>query len=447
MSEAAAVGRFRSTAREILAAVVTFSAMSYILCVQPALMSGEMAGTPTGMNTGALLTTTCLVSAFGCFLMGFWARYPFALAPGMGENFFTVLGVMPLCAALLNKPMGEAAVWQLALGVVFISGLLFLLLTLLGVRTFLIRAVSPSLKTAFGVGIGLFIADLGLKNAGFYQIIENQPKLGTMASWDMAIFFLGLIVSVVLTSRRVPGAILIGMFTSAMLALAVGKIHYTGLIGLPNDPSPVMGKMDLSGVIRHLPALLPSFLILCFMDVFDTFGTVVGIGQKAGMMKDGTLPRCERVFAADALATLFGALGGQSTVTSFLESAAGVESGGRTGLTAVLVGVFFLLSLFFTPNVLADGGCASVTAAAALVFVGMLMMQGVGEIEWSDPTEALPAFVIIAGIPLTQSIADGIIFGLILWPILKLLTGRARDVAWPLYPTAILLIAYAVFVH
>ncbi len=439
-------GRIRLAAREFLAAVVTFSAMSYILCVQPALMSGQMSGTLTGMNPGALLTTTCLVSAFGCFLMGFWARYPFALAPGMGENFFTVMGVLPLCAAVLNQPIGEAAVWQLTLGVVFIAGLLFFLLSLMGARTFLIRAVSPSLKTAFGVGIGLFIADLGLKNAGFYQIIDNQPKLGVIASWDMAIFLLGLIVSVVLTSRRVPGAILIGIAASAALALAAGKIRYAGLVGLPNNPLPVMGKMDFSGVFRYLPALFPSIFILCFMDLFDTFGTVVGISQKAGMMKDGTLPRCERVFASDALATIFGAVGGHSTVTSFLESAAGVESGGRTGLTAVLVGVFFLLSLFFTPIVLAVGGCASVTAAA-LVFVGMLMMQGIGKIEWSDPTEALPAFIIIAGIPLTQSIADGIIFGLILWPILKLLTGRVREVAWPLYPLAILLIAYAVFIH
>lgn len=432
--------------REFLAAVVTFSTMAYILCVQPALMSGEMLGMNTGMDKGALLTSTCIVSAFGSILMGLLARYPFALAPGMGPNFFVVCTVIPLCAGLAGAEVGESSAWQLALGVVLVSGALFFILSILGFRSFLIKAISPSLKMSFGVGIGLLIAYLGLKNAGLIIVENNNLTAGNLVAWEPAIFLLGLVVCSVFHHFRVPGAVLLGIAASALLAVLTGKLKLNGILGLPASPAPVFFKADAAGVYHHLVPLLPSILILCFMDIFDTFGTVIGVGQKAGMLtSDGKLPRCEQVFAADAAATMFGALGGHSTVTTFLESAAGIASGGRTGLTAVLVGVLFLLSLFFSPLMLAVGSCGAVTSCA-LVFVGILMMSAAAQIEWDDITEGVPAALVAFGIPFTGSIATGIMFGLIVWPWLKLLTGRWSEAHPAMYFLSLLLIAYAVFV-
>lgn len=437
-----------TVSREILAGVVTFATMAYILCVQPALMSGQLLGTETGMNYQALVTTTCLASAFGCFLMGLLSRYPFALAPGMGTNFFVICELFPACAAILGLQTGCGApeIWMLAMAVVFLSGILFFLLSMLRVRHLLLDLISPSLKMAICGGIGFFIAFLGLRNGGILTITHDQPALGSMVSWDAAIFLTGFLVSSVLLVRKVPGTILLGIFASACVAFAAGKITISQIVGLPANPLGIVGHLALGTACQHLWTLLPFIFILTFMDVFDTFGTVIGIGHQAGFMKDGKLPRIERVFAADACATMAGAVLGHSTVTTFLESAAGVESGGRTGLVSVVVGVLFLAALFFSPLLIAIGSCPPVTASA-LVLVGILMTRSLKSIEWDDLTEVIPAFLIMIGIPFFNSIANGILCGLVVYPFLKLLTGRVRETTPGMFVLALILTAYLIFVR
>lgn len=429
--------------RELTAGGVTFAAMSYILCIQPALLSGEMLGTETGMSFSALVTTTCLASAFGSILMGLAANYPFALAPGMGENFFLVVSLFPVCAAVLGGRVGDANVWQLAMGVLFCAGALFFLLSLFRVRELLLDLVSDSMKSAIAVGIGLFIAFLGLQGAGLVTVNDGQLVMGNLFSRDVGVFLIGLVIAMTLMARRVPGGIFIGMLAAGLVAFFIGKIRFLGVCSLPPSPLSVIGKADIAGVWKLLPQLWPSILILTFMDMFDTFGTAVGIGRQAGFMKGENYPRIERVFMADASASMAGSLMGHSTVTCFIESAAGVASGGRTGLTAITVGVLFLLSMFFTPVVTAFGGYRPITASA-LVLVGVMMMQQVRQIDWSDLSEAIPSFSVIAGMAFTQSIANGILFGLIAWPFAKLICGKARETRFGNWPLAALLILYLV---
>ena len=433
--------------REVLAGCVTFVTMAYILCIQPALMSGAMIGTDTGMPAEALLVTTCIASAFACFLMGFYANYPLALAPGMGNNFFVVCELFPACALALGMNVGEAAVWQLAIGTVFIAGCLFLIISLLKVRNHLLVLMSRSSKMGICAGIGLFIAYLGLKNAGILVIENDQPSMGAFMTPDSAIFWSGLFVSAVLMIRKVPGAILIGMAVSTLAALGFGSMEIAGVFEIPADPMEVAGKMDLAGVWANLKHLVPFIFILLFMDVFDTFGSVIGVSHQAGFMKeDGTIPRMDRIFLADALGTMFGAFCGHSTVTTYVESASGVESGGRTGLTAVTVGVLFLVSIFFAPLILSIASCPPVTAPA-LVIVGVLMAGSLAHIDWQDKTEALPAFLILAGIPFFCSIASGILCGVIVYPFLKLLTGRVKETTPGMFILAAIMLVYALFLR
>jgi len=455
-----------TTARtEFAAGLTTFLTMSYIIFVQPAVLSGVMFGQPTGMDFGAITTATCLAAALASAIMGLYARYPIAQAPGMGENFFFVFTAIPVAAAA-----GAAVPWATALGAVFISGVLFLVLSLVGAREAVMNAISPSMKHAIAGGIGLFIAFIGLQNAG---LIVKDPGTAVrlnphFASPDLIVFFTGLLVAASLHARRIRGSILWGILAGGLLAVAMKLLlplagpAVTGarlvaesglvtrfeiadhLVAAPPSLGPTLLQMDLRGALSL--AMLPVVAIFLFMVFFDTVGTLVGVAQQARLMRDDRLPRARQAFVSDAVGTVAGAALGTSTVTSYIESATGVEQGGRTGLTAVTVAVLFLVALFFSPVVEMLGGYAPVTAPA-LVLVGGMMLRNVRHIDWDDYTELLPSFLVLLGIPLSYSIADGLALGFIAYPLLKLLGGRVREVRWVSWLVATLLLGYFVFVR
>jgi len=437
---------FQLTARgtdvrtEVMAGLTTFLTMAYIIFVQPAVLSTDLAGRPTGMDLGAVLVATCLGSAFASVLMGLLADYPIALAPGMGENFFFVTVVMTLAG------MGVPDAWQTALGMVFLSGVAFILLTLFRVREAVIDAISPSMRNGIAVGIGLFIASIGLQHAGLIvgrpgTLVGLSNRLGTA---DIAVFGVGLLGAGALLARRVRGALLWGILASTVLALALGKIQYAGLVGLPEVHGRAAFSMNIGRALD--PALLPFIIVFLFMGLFDTVGTLVGVAERAGLMEENKLPRANRALLADATGITAGACLGTSTITCYIESAAGVAAGGRTGLTAVVTGGLFLAALLFGPLVKMIAGYPPITAPA-LVLVGAMMLQSARRIEWDDPSEALPVFLTVAGIPLSSSIADGLALGFIAYPIVKLLGGRWRDVHWLGYVMALLLVAYLLLVR
>ncbi len=433
---------------EIIAGLSTFAAMAYIICIQPALFSGQMTGTVTGMPFGALITTTCIASAFGTLLMGLLANYPIGLAPGMGTNFFVLFSVMGTCAAVTGSRTGDPVIWQTAMGVVLISGVIFLAVSFTGLRKMILNSMSPSLKFAIVTGIGLFIAMLGLKNGGIIGVENGQWTLKTAGKDTPSfIFFAGLIVITTLRYYRVKGSVLIGILFSALVALLCGRIQISGVVGMPADPMPLVFQADVGTVFRHFLELLPLIFICFFMDMFDTMGSVLGVAVSAKLLnQNNEIERIEKIFAADAAATVAGALCGQSTVTSYLESAAGVEAGGRTGLVAVVISLCFLLSMFFSPLIMAVAGYAPVTAAA-LVVVGVMMMQSVAKIQWEDYTEGVPAFLIFAGIPFSNSIIGGIAIGLILYPFIKICSGRIKDLNWFSWLSAACLMLYLVLLN
>lgn len=411
---------------EILAGITTFMTLAYIIFVQPAVLSGKMGGNP-GMDFGAVMAATCLAGALATLIMGLYANYPIAQAPGMGENFFFVFTVIPAAALVISSNgLQNTTPWQIALGVVFIAGVLFLILSLLKVREAIINSISPSLKNGIAVGIGLFIAFIGLKNAGI--VVANPGTLvsltGNIASNNILVFGVGFIVMAVLHSRKVRGFILWGLFTGLLLSLALKKVVYTGVFSTPPSMAPTFLKMDIVHALAL--QLWPLIIVFLFMDVFDTLGTIIGVSEQAGFIKDNKLPRAGKALLSDAVGTVAGAAMGTSTVTSYIESATGVEHGGRTGLTSVATAACFLLALFFKPLVSMVAEFPPITAPA-LVLVGTMMFKNVVKINWKDYTESIPAFLIIGGIPLTFSIADGLAFGMICYPIIKLLTGRGRE--------------------
>ena len=431
----------RTTVRtEILAGVTTFLTMAYIIFVQPAVLSTDFAGNPTGMDFGAVFFATCVASAIATALMGLYARYPIALAPGMGENFFFVSVVMAL------GTMGVTDAWKTALAMVFISGALFVVLSVLRVREVIMDGISPSLGNGIAAGIGLFIAFIGLKNGG---VIIGKP--GTLVglnthivSAEFAVFGFGLLVTAILHVRRVKGSILLGILAGALLAGLLGKVHFEGVIGWPRIERSAIWQMDFRQAFSL--TCFPFIIVFLFMLVFDTVGTLVGVSEQAGLMKNNRLPRASRALMTDAVGTVAGAALGTSTVTSFIESAAGVEEGGRTGLTAVTVAVLFLVALVFSPIVAMVGKFAPITAPA-LIVVGVLMMRNARRIDWEDYSEAIPAFLVMIGIPLSYSIADGLALGFISYPLIKLFSGRAKEVKWPIYLLAVILIIYFVLVR
>jgi AGZA family xanthine/uracil permease-like MFS transporter len=440
--------------REIAAGATTFLTMSYIIVVQPAVLSGRMFGIDTGLDFGAVTTATCLAAALATALMALYARTPIAQAPGMGENFFVALTVIPAAAAA-----GHSNPWQVALGVVFVSGLLFLLLSLLGWRRVLSDAISPSLRAGIAGGIGLFIAFIGLRNAGLV-LADPATAVRLNPDWlspDLLVFFCGLFAAAGLHARRVPGSILWGIGVATLVAVlldlllpdaarsGMGDFAIAGgILAPPPSISPTLFKMDLIGVLT-VP-MLSYVLVLLLMDFFDTLGTLVGVTEAAGLVEKGAFPHPERAYLSDAVGTVVGAAMGTSTVTSFIESAAGVEQGARTGLAGLTTALLFLLALFFAPLVATVGSYPPLTAPA-LVLVGAMMLRSVRRIDWFDTTEALPAFLILIGIPLSYSIIDGLAVGLIAYPVVKLASGRARELRWPMVASGVVLLLYLVILH
>lgn len=451
--------------RELVAGLITFLTMAYIIAVQPAVLSGEALGQKTGMDAGTVMTATCLAAALATAVMGLYARYPIAQAPGMGENFFFVLSAIPVGAAVLGGAAGEG--WRVALGAVFWSGIIFLFLSLIGVRERIFDAVSPSMKHAIGVGIGLFIAFIGLRGSNL--VVADPGTLVTLnkhfTSPDILVFAVGFLVIAVLQARQVPGSILWGIVAATLLAITLkyglpasrieSEIWSKSMlqerfqlaetvVRFPPSLAPTFFRMDVVNALHF--RMLPLVLIFLFMLMFDTIGTLIAVCNQAGLLKENKLPRVRQALVSDALGTVAGACLGTSTVTSFIESGAGVQHGGRTGLTALTVAVLFLLALFFSPIVQMVSSYPPLTAPA-LVFVGSMMMRGVEQIEWDDTTEAIPSFLTIIGIPLAFSIADGMALGLITYPIVKLLGGKGKDVPWVMYLMALILIAYFVLVR
>ncbi|MFH1039005.1 MAG: NCS2 family permease [PVC group bacterium] len=415
------------------AGATTFLTLAYIIFVQPAVLSGKMFGMGTGMDFGAIMTATCLAGALATLIMGVYANYPIAQAPGMGENFFFVFSVIPAAAALIAaRGWKEVAPWEVALGVVFISGVLFLILSLLKVRQVLIDSVSPSLKNGIAVGIGVFIAFIGLQNA---RIVVASPGTLVMLTRnivnpDVLVFGIGLLTMAVLYTRKVRGAILIGIGAGLLASLVLGKVTYSGILSPPPSLAPTLLKMDILHALAF--KLWPYIIIFLFMDVFDTLGTLIGVAEQAGFIRDNRLPRAGRALLSDAVGTVVGAMMGTSTVTSFIESATGVAHGGRTGFASVVTAGCFLFALFFSPLVAMVANYPPITAPA-LVVVGALMIRNVVKIDWSDFTECFPAFLVIIGIPLSYSIADGIAWSFISYPLIKLFSGRQREVSWVTY--------------
>ena len=425
---------------EVLAGVTTFMTMAYILFVQPAVLSRDFTGNPTGLSPEAVLFATCVAGFLGCLLMGLLANYPIAQAPGMGENFFFVTVVMGLSAA------GFSESWRVALGIIFLAGLLFLLLCLLGLQSAIIDGISPSLKNGIAVGIGLFICFIGLKGAG---VVIESPGTAVRLNPDVRdpgvlIFLVGLLTIGVLSAFQVRGAILWGILVNALIALLTGQQAWQGVVGFPQEVA--LFPFDFGWLVRPETYLtvVPYVVVFLFMDVFDTAGTLIGVGEQAGFIKDNRLPRAKQALLSDALATVAGSCLGTSTVTSYIESSAGVACGGRTGLVSVTTGLLFLLALFFTPLAQSLGGYPPVTAPA-LFLVGCMMAKNMRRIEWEDVTEAIPAFFIMTGIPFFHNISDGIAAGLVTYPILKLLAGRGREVSPVLYVVAVLFVLRYVF--
>ena len=423
-----------SVSTEVFAGCTTFLTLAYILFVQPALLSS------LGLDFGAVFVATCLASALATLLMAGLANYPIAVAPAMGHNFyfaFTVVGVM-------------AVPWEVALGGV--AGALFVVTAGFGLRELLITAIPMSLKYAIATGIGLLIAMIGFQWAG---IIVASPEtlvtLGNLRTSPVLVSLTGLVVMAVLWVRGVQWAILIGILVATGVAWFGGLIEPQGVASLPPSLLPTLGQLDVIGALR--PEMAGVIFVFFFLALFDSVGTLVAVGEQAGLMRDGKLPRARGALLADAIGTVAGAGLGTSTVTAYVESATGVAAGGRTGLTAVVIAALFLLSLFFSPLVSMIGGGydagGGVTlypvVAPALILVGTMMVRGVRRIDWDDPTEALPAFLTIMVMPLTISITDGIAFGFVAWVSLKLARGRASEVHWLLYLfAALFLFRYAV---
>ncbi|KQY93402.1 guanine permease [Caulobacter sp. Root1455] len=412
---------------ELLAGVTTFMTMAYIVVVNPAIL-GE-----AGLPVAAVAAATCLAAGLGSILMGLIANYPLALAPGMGLNAYFTYTVV--------KGMGVP--WETALGCVFLSGVAFLILTLVGVRQMIVAAIPKPLFSAVAAGVGLFIAFIGLKEAGI--IVANPATtvaLGDLTTPTAAVAIMGLVLIAVLQAWRVKGAILIGILLTTAAGWALGLAKIAPATSSLADLTATAFKMDVVGAFNLRGgvglALLEIIFVFLFVDLFDNVGTLVAVTKKAGLQApDGSIPRLNRILIADSAATMIGAAAGTSTVTSYIESAAGVTAGGRTGLTAVVVGVLFLVTLFFAPLVQAIPAAAT---APALILVGAMMVGALVDVDWADPTVAIPAFLTLITIPLTFSIANGLAFGITSYAVLRLLTGKIGKGDW------LLLILAALFV-
>ncbi len=408
-----------SVRRESLAGVTTFLAMAYITVVNPSILSDA------GMDFGAVFVATCLAGAIGSIAMGLLANYPIALAPGMGQNAFFTFGVV----------LGMGHSWQTALGAVFISGVIFVALSVLPVREWLINAIPRNLKLGIAAGIGLFLGFIALTNAGI--VIDSPATLvtiGDLTAFEPLVCLAAFALIAALSSRRIPGAVIIGILFATGLGWAFGAAEFKGVISMPPSPAPVFMQMDLASAFQW--SMVTVILSMLIVDVFDTAGTLVGVATRAKLVDaDGKLPRLRRALLADSGATVAGAVVGTSSTTSYIESAAGVEAGGRTGLTAVVCGLAFLVCLFFAP--LAQSVPAYATAAA-LLFVACLMARSLADLDWTDITESAPAVVAALAMPLSFSIAEGIGLGFITYLLIKLISGRVADCSIAVWTIAII---------
>lgn len=408
---------------EILAGITTFMTMAYILAVNPGILSAA------GMDKDALFTATALSAVVATLVMALLAKLPFALAPGMGLNAFFAFAVV----------IGMGKSWEFALTAIFLEGIIFIILTIFNIREMIINAIPMNIKHAVSAGIGLFIAFIGLQGAGV--VVADDVvlvKLGNMSDHKVWVGLAGILITGVLVVRNVKGALLIGILTSTIFALSLGVVSFPegGLVSVPPSLAPIFFKFNFEEILS-LDMLIVLFTFL-FVDLFDTVGTLVGVSDKAGMLtKDGKVPNAKKALFADAIGTTVGSILGTSTVTTYVESAAGVSEGGRTGMTSFTVAILFLLSLFFAPLFIMIPAAAT---APALFMVGMFMLSPILKINLNDYTEALPAFFTIIMMPLTYSIAEGIVFGMLSFVLLKVLTGKFKDVSIIMYVLAVLFI-------
>lgn len=412
--------------REIIAGFTTFLTMGYIIFVNPSMLA------MTGMDQGAVFVATCLAAAIGCLIMGIYANYPIALAPGMGLNaFFTFTVVMEL-----------GYTWNVALGGVFISGVIFTLLSAFKVREWIINSIPHALRFGIAAGIGMFLALIALKNSG---IIVASPAtlvtLGDITSFGPIMAVLGLFLIVGLVSMNVNGAVMIAIIMITLLGLIFGEITYTGVVSMPPSIVPTLLELDIAGAFEI--GMISVIFAFLFVDLFDTSGTLIAVAQRGNLLnEDGNLPRLKKALFADSGATIAGSLLGTSTTTSYVESTAGVAAGGRTGLTAVTVGVLFICALFFSPLA---GMVPPYATAGALFFVGVLMVAGLVHVKWDDLMDAVPVVVILITMPLTFSIADGIAFGFISYAAVRIFSGRFSEISASVWLLAALFVAKFVF--
>ena len=404
-------------AKEFLAGFTTFVTMAYIIFVNPQMMAAS------GMDLGASFVGTCIAASIACFAMGFYSNWPVGLAPGMGLNAFftyTVVG-----------EMGYS--WEIALGAVFLAGILFVIISVTPLRQWMLNSIPMNLRIAMGAGVGLFVGFIGLKTGGL--IVQNDAtflSLGNLKNIETLLAAIGFLLILILAIRKMTGAIIIGVLVITIIAFLLGLIEFNGIVSSPPNLSPIFIKLDILGALDL--AMISIIISFLFVNLFDTAGTLLGVASRANLIEDsGKIKYLDRALKADSSASVAGSLFGCSPVTSYVESSAGVEAGGRTGLTAITVGLFFLMAIFFSPLA---SMVPSYATAGALIYVAILMLSGMEKLDWSDNTELLPALIMIIMIPLTFSIANGIALGFISYVFLKLAARKMSDIslgAWFLF--------------
>ncbi|WP_432453731.1 MULTISPECIES: NCS2 family permease [unclassified Agarivorans] len=412
---------------EVIAGITTFLTMAYIIFVNPSMLAA------TGMDQGAVFVATCLAAAIGCFIMGLYANYPIAQAPGMGLNAFFTYGVV----------LGMGHTWQVALGAVFLSGCIFTCLSLFKVREWIINSIPQTLRVGIAAGIGLFLGFIALQNAGI--VVDNSAtliSLGHQNPHQMILAALGFFLIIGLEYRKVKGGVLISILAITALSIVLGYSQYHGVMSMPPNPAPTFLQLDIAGAFDI--SMLSVIFAFLFVDLFDTAGTLTAVAQRGNLLDEhGHLPNLKKALLADSTATVTGSLLGTSSTTSYVESGAGVEVGGRTGLTAVVVGILFVLALLFSPLA---GMIPAYATAGALFYVCILMLSGLVNVDWTDLTEAAPAAIVAILMPLSFSIADGIAVGFISYAVIKLLAGRHKEVPLSVWVLALVfLLKFAFF--
>lgn len=415
-----------SVKTEVIAGITTFLTMAYIIFVNPDILSA------TGMDRDSIFVATCLAAAVGCLIMGLWANYPIAQAPGMGLNAFFTYGVV----------LGMGHAWETALGAVFLSGVLFMLLSIFKVREWIINAIPKSVRLGIGAGIGFFLAIIALQNSG---IVVGNPatlvSLGDLTAAPAIYALLGFFIIAALAYLNITGAVMIGVIAITVVSAITGHNSIGGVFSMPPSIAPTFFKLDIIGALDV--AMISVIFAFLFVDLFDTSGTLIGVAERGKLLdKDGNLPRINRAMMADSSASMAGALLGTSTTTSYIESASGIASGGRTGLTAVVVAVLFVLSLFLAPLA---GSVPAFATAGALLYVAVLMTGSLSKVDWDDVTEAAPVMIAALAMPFTYSIAEGIALAFISYAVIKTLSGKWKDVSIAAYVLAALFVLKYIF--